>query len=498
MNFCDFFLYHVDFFKSPFYFSVNSDQTKISSKWGSFYSLVIISVLFYFFVSSPMITKMNPAIMSQNIPQKVRSDITLINSEFNLAFGVYDRFLKGYPIDESIFSLVITFTKIQINSENDMPFINSHAKMFPCKGSQLFTYCFEDFNFTLRGYLDDNSAMIRLSLYLCNNDTSNNTCQSLETIRNFLTDKVFALSYMDHTLDLNNYEEPVQKYYKSEYFSLDVNNYKNMAIYFKKVDIYEDDNIFYYQNHLKRTTFVKDYINNDFSHVDLSNLKNPLAEFTLFSSENLCQIQRSYQKLGQMLAFLSGIYSLLKIMGASIINLRVRYVIQNKIMRFLYDLDFSHLKKTRLQFKSDKSLKPNQKQSNQKHQKPSYIEQLWFKFKMDFNMMLLFFFHKNYQEEYLNLINLKTILKGLHDLQKLKIILFDNYQLKLFDQMKRPKISFSSQNEKKSCCDSGKKLMNLMQMSPRFVNFQNELVGSKNLEEKIPKTIEEKLKFFNI
>ena len=147
-----------------------------------------------------------------------------------------------------------------------------------------------------------------------------------------------------------------------------------------------------------------------------------------------------------------------------------------------------------MQFKS--SLKPIQKQSNQKHQRPSsYILQLWFKLKFEFNKKLSLFFHKNYQEEYLNLINLKTILNGLHDLQKLKIILFDNYQLKLFDQMKRPKISFSSKNEKKSLSDPGQKLMNLMRMSPRFVNFQNELVG---YEENIPKTIEEKLKFFNL
>ena len=99
-----------------------------------------------------------------------------------------------------------------------------------------------------------------------------------------------------------------------------------MAIYLKKVAINEDNNIFYYQNKLKLTTFVKDYSYNDFSQIVLLDLKSPLAEFSFYSSENLNQIQRSYQKLGQMLAFLSGIYSLLKILGAVIIHLRVQYM----------------------------------------------------------------------------------------------------------------------------------------------------------------------------
>ena len=294
--------------------------------------------------------------------------------------------------------------------------------MFPCKDGVQFFYCFEDFNFTLRGYFQDQSTYISLSLYVCNNETSNNTCQSIETIRAFLANKILAIQYMDHTLDLNNYEEPVQNYLKMDFFYIDANNRKNTAIYLKKVALDEDNNIFYYQNKLKLTTFVKDYSVNDFAQIVLHDLKTPLAQYMFYSSENLNQIQRSYQKLGQMLAFLSGIHSLLKIMGAVIIHLRVRYMIQNTIMGFLYDLDFSHLKKTQRQVKSNtiqkdiektnpkhimfKSEEKIKKQSNQKYKRP-YIEGLWSKFKINFNMMLTLFFHKNYQEEYFNLTNLK-------------------------------------------------------------------------------------------
>ena len=189
-------------------------------------------------------------------------------------------------------------------------------------------------------------------------------------------------------------------------------------------------------------------------------------------------------------------------MGTAIIHLRVRYMIQNKIMGFLYDLDFSHLKTTKtsvqVQSRSDRKLTPIKKQSKEKKEekKRTYIEDLWSKFKIEFKKMLSFFFHKNYQEEYFDLINLKTLFNGLHDLKKLKIILFDNNQLKLFDRMKRPKISFSNQSFKRPGCDPGLKLMNLMRTSHRVDNF-NTQNDSKTIEESTHNTIEEKLNFFN-
>ena len=86
---------------------------------------------------------------------------------------------------------------------------------------------------------------------------------------------------------------------------------------------------------------------------------------------------------------------------------------------------------------------------------------------------------------------MRTILTTIHDLKKLKIILLDNHQLKLFDQMKRPKIVFSDNISKKNYVDPGMKLLEIMKSS-------NCLDGSKNMTlEKIPEKIDEKLNFFN-
>ena len=156
----------------------------------------------------------------------------------------------GYKIDESIFSVQLNLSMVRHHLNNTIELINNQPKMFLCPNASTFSYCFEDFNFSLRGYLDDMSSMISLSLYICNNETQNNTCQNSETIKDFLAGKYFIISYMDHTVDLNDYLQPIKNYPQTHILNLDANNYKSMGIYYKRVEIFDDDDIFLYDSHL--------------------------------------------------------------------------------------------------------------------------------------------------------------------------------------------------------------------------------------------------------
>ena len=493
------FLYQIDFFKSPFYFTLSSGRTKISSKWGSFYSLIMIGIIFALFITSPMISKENPSITAQNILQSTRKVIPLKNSEFKLTMGIYDRLFRRYEIDESIISLKISFSTILMNSDNNLKVTRENPKIFRCPEEDHgeFAYCLEDFNFSLRGYLNNNSTGITIALYLCDNKTHNNTCKNLEYIKDFLAGKYFSISYKDHAVDFNNYEEPIQSFYQTEYFVLDVNTYKITTINFKKVEIFDDDDIYFYNKQLKGNTYMKDYAYSDFSQGVLRDYSNSFAEFQFFASENIYEIKRTYEKLGQVLAFLSGIYNLLKILGFIIINFRVNYMIQNQIMNFLYDLDFTDIKQKFKNFIPES----NSKERARKKILPLFMQKLsrfCLRMKKEFHKMMSFFFNKDYREEYFNIINLRTILNGLHDLQKLKIILLDSKQLKLFEKMKRPKISFSTKFLNKDFADPGHKLFDLIRTSYKSkcvkkqvaMNFKNELAN-------IPNTVNDKLIFFN-
>lgn len=493
------FLYQIDFFKSPFYFTLNSGRTKISSKWGSFYSIIIIGIIFALFINSPMISKENPSITAQNILQSIRKAIPLKNSEFRLFIGIYDRLFRQYEIDESMLSLKISFSTILSNSDNDLKIIRDYPKIVRCPDEyhREFAYCLEDFNFSLRGYLNNNSTGISIALFLCNNKTRNNTCKNLEYIKDFLAGKYFTISYNDHAVDFNNYEEPIQSFSQKDYFVLDVNTYKTTTIYFKKVEIFDDDDIYFYNKKLKGSTYMKDYAISDFSQGVLRDYSNAFAEFQFFASENIYEIKRSYQKLGQVLAFLSGIYNLLKILGFVIINFRVHYMIQNQIMNFLYDLDFTHLKQKFKTFIPES----NSKERARKKMVPLVNQKLsrfCLRMKKEFNKIISFFFNKDYHEEYLNIVSLRTILNSLHDLQKLKIILLDSKQLKLFENMKRPKISVSTKFLNKDIADPGFKLFDLIRTSYKSECIKQQVaMNFKNDVANIPNTVNDKLNFFN-
>lgn len=96
------------------------------------------------------------------------------------------------------------------------------------------------------------------------------------------------------------------------------------------------------------------------------------------------------------------------------------------------------------------------------------IKRLLLKLRKKIKTWIILFFHKKQQEEYSDVINIKTILKGIQDLQKMKKILFDNNQIKLFNNIPNPKLTLSKNS---------------------FLNF--------NLEMKeLPNSIDERLTYF--
>lgn len=78
------FLYEIDFFKTPFYFIINAKRNKISTRLGSIFSLIIITVLAYTFFSSDMILKRNPSVISQTKTVDIRPRFEFDTSNFKL------------------------------------------------------------------------------------------------------------------------------------------------------------------------------------------------------------------------------------------------------------------------------------------------------------------------------------------------------------------------------------------------------------------------------
>lgn len=110
-------------------------------------------------------------------------------------------------------------------------------------------YCPKTGNFTLEGYWNEKmTKYIQIYIAPCDNRTSKVVCQPPEVIFDFFKEKYFSLYFSDSMIDVNNYERPIQPVYKIEYFALDPKITKKLTITFKKVILTNDDGLIFESN----------------------------------------------------------------------------------------------------------------------------------------------------------------------------------------------------------------------------------------------------------
>ena len=198
-------LYEIDFFKTPFFFSLHKSQNKISTKLGSLFSVAIFLILVLLFVRSNMFLKTNPSIISTIQPVSSRPKIDLPVSKLYLRFGIYDQYLNSYPIDPFIFN----FSIIQLDSvydplSNQTMYSNATITFYDCFDGYPKGYCVNE---DLHGIYINKFV---LEITKCNNLSSNFICKSDQEIQNYFVGKIFGVSYQNNNFNYNDYLNPIQ------------------------------------------------------------------------------------------------------------------------------------------------------------------------------------------------------------------------------------------------------------------------------------------------
>ena len=504
-------LYEIDFFKTPFFFSLQKSQNKISTKMGSLFSVAIFLILVLLFFRSNMFLKIDPSIISTIQPSTSRPRIDLPVSKFYLGFGIFDQYLNSYPIDPSIFNLSIT----QIDSvydplSNQTMYSNATITFYDCFDSYPKGYCVDE-DLHVEGYVDEYiTRMFYLEIAICNNITSNVICKSDQEIQNYFVGKIFGVSYQNHNFNYNDYLNPIQNSTYADYMWLDSLMYKTLNIFIQKAE-FNDDDSFYFASPKYSETFLRDYVTTDFTFTQntLESSLVPIATISFWSSNNIAKNSRTYEKIDQVLAALSGIANFLIFFSFILINLEQNLTTIKYLMTDLYDFDVAEDKNLNLE------MVENHKETNFQETKPNipnYIEQVKVNLtpedqntqklvmvKMEqkqekdsfvlerysitdlpknkknkrnrskshpLNLTLLGYlkikikdFFKcslnlmeqvvlKFEEEYYEITNLKFIFKLHQDLEKMKIVYFNSNQIQLFELLPNPLISNFNNGDK--------------------------------------------------
>jgi len=137
--------------------------------------------------------------------------------------------------------------------------------------------------------------------------------------------------YNDRNYDLNNYQNPIQNYYNTQYQMTDANIRKRMILYFNEVQFINDDGLIFENNAVKES-FAFDKMESDFT-MDSSDC---IFEIDIFSSRQTQVMIRRYEKLMAAFAYLGGLGNMLICLELIIVMNVNEYSLMKKLVNFLY------------------------------------------------------------------------------------------------------------------------------------------------------------------
>ncbi len=170
---------------------------------------------------------------------------------------------SNHYVDETIYTVQATYRKLkfdktlQVDKEIDMELVrcNETNKKYDYKLFQTLSladhYCFKDLSgISLIGdYGDAIWNYIRLTINKCTNGTSSNIiCKSQEEIDSTLKGGFFAIYMTDYDIMPDDYYKPVSYSTKDYFTTISPNDYKEIDLFLKNVEMITNDDFFINNN----------------------------------------------------------------------------------------------------------------------------------------------------------------------------------------------------------------------------------------------------------
>lgn len=353
-----------DLFRQPVVFYYNG-KTKRTSFLGFICSLLIYIYLFYSFFNSNFFLKNVPIVIPESI-ENDRAGVIHFDSSRTLIFGIADP-LNNRFTDPTYFKLLFRYyPNLTYFEERELKLceledINGNLSYFQSsKLGQMF--CLKNNSFYLKDSLDQAPRYIAISILLCDNSTSNNTCKSPEEINdyfdNFNSQKFFNIVYDDRRVDIQDYTNPIKNAKKVISQLIDPKIKKKYFINLKKISVETEAGIIF--SDINKVSDYS-YSSMDFDFQLRTNSAQPLSQYIFLATKEEMIYNRRYQSFAEFLANFIGIAKFISVICFIFTNNLIyvhtlKYVI-NKL--YTIPLNISPKKKSRI-------LKKNKKKTGKK------------------------------------------------------------------------------------------------------------------------------------
>lgn len=277
-----------------------------------------------------------------------------------------------------------------------------------------------------------NAPEIHFQIYGCKNSTENQySCASPEEIDEIIPNVVIQATIPLTLYDFQNTQKPQQNFHDFSYIRLDKLMYKYVQNQLIPTFLFADYGYLYEDYRLHATNFNPNIFFDPLARKE----SQPFYDYMFAISLDVKSIYLRNQKFNEILASLGGIINAIFLLGKILCMSYNSFILKHKIIKST----FSQPKKQSGNLKSSSQMKNSRFL-------PSFAQKVscWNFIFPSRELKLFYSKGANYIHEY---IDIRKIIKKLQDVDKLKMILLNEEQRKLFARIPKPEI-FATTNSR--------------------------------------------------
>jgi hypothetical protein len=349
-------------------------------------------------------------------------------------------------------------------------------------------FCLKDQNVPIGGYWDGEFTVYALlRLRLCNNETDGGTCAPRQEIEDFINSRPISFSFyfQNSIINPNDFSTPIQYYISLIYKNIRLSSSKIYDMFIGE-QVITTDSGFMFEEVIKSSAYYFDSSDYD----DSDSLVESLMDINLYVSNRKPIINRTYLKVQTILANVGGLAKALMLLGYCLSFYTSRFklnkTILNKIIEFDIEkeldakpeqsrklMDFTPKNKLELMNESGRNIKTNvQRIQVHRIQDESKIilesmdrRKLKKKFKLRFFSVILkpccscfakpltrlkYSLYNKALKILISYLDISNIVHRFEEFEKLKLILFNEEQLAMFEFISKDFCSLDEIIEQKS------------------------------------------------
>lgn len=363
---------------------INKQQTYKTVSGSIFSSLIIIFVCFYSYsIGKEVFDKQFPLIIERDtVSEEVYyHNLSQSNFFFMYSISTADNLFILDDIEKVLDIRVNHYSYFQNETDSNYTYIPinvtycNNTKRNPInffsKDQLDNSFCITNFNINFGGTWDDSMfSSFVVDIFLCKNTTTNESCLPYKDQVEILDNKYFNLYIESNRVNSKEYSNPIVTIMNNIYFSIDINQYKLIEIFYKTVLV--QTNIgWLFENIISQYGIQFDYSFLDNTVILNRDDNNKIASLSIYSSRKETIYERKYITILDIISNLGGLLEIIIISFMIISNIISNKLLNIKLINTIFEFnDLS--KKVTVSERIEKDRKNNIKPKDYRGNKEEY------------------------------------------------------------------------------------------------------------------------------